>query len=153
MSKLATLRITAPAGTQSDEYVRRRYAYGASLAEHSERLFFNDLLWQGLQRYAFLQQRSDWERTPALLSEEETRFLLKNERRFKDAQEERWQAYLVLDEVVEQAGHSDLGERAARKAIECLDRINTERFGRETEIQASKRGLASWLRQRPQRDD
>ncbi len=113
LATLATRRADAQSAAQSDEYLGRRYEYGAFLADHSERVFFNDLLWEGLQRYAFLQLKSDRDRPPALLSEEEMRSLLTNERRFKDAQEERWQAYRVLDEVVQGAGHSRLGERAA----------------------------------------
>ncbi|HEY8148020.1 MAG TPA: hypothetical protein VIK51_03770 [Vicinamibacteria bacterium] len=146
MRTLAILQ-TPRAEVQSDEYLRRRYEYGAFLGDHSERIFFNDLLWGGLQRYAFLQLQSDRDRPPILLSEEETRSLVANERRFKDAQEERWQAYLVLDEVVESAGHSSLGERAARKAIECLDRINTERFGRESEVIGARTRLVRWLQE------
>jgi hypothetical protein len=147
MSRLTSLHAPAD-GTNADE-LQRRYAYAAFLADQPERVFFNDLVWQGLQRYALLQSASDRGRSPALLSEEETRFLTSNERVFKDAQEERWRAFLILDDLVERAGHSELGVRAARKAVECLDRINTERFGRESEIQASRRRLASWLREAP----
>jgi hypothetical protein len=148
MGRLTSLY--APAGgTRADEHLKGRYAYGAFLADQSERVFFNDLVWQGLQRYAFVQSPSDQPHSPALLTGEETRLLTSNERVFRDAQEERWQAFLILDDVAERAGHSELGARAARKAIECLDRINTERFGRESDIQASRRRLASWLREAP----
>jgi len=126
-----------------------QYDYGAFLADHSERVFFNDLLWSGFQRYAYLSSPSNREGKPALLGDEASRALLENERRFKDAQEERWQAYLVLDRVVEAAGHSSLGERAARKAIECLERIRTDRFERDAEIKAGRQRLIGWLRQRP----
>jgi hypothetical protein len=144
LATLATPRADARS-EESDEYLRRRYEYGAFLADHSERVFFNDVLWEGLQRYAFLQLQSDRDRPPILLSEDEMRSLLTNERRFKDAQEERWQAYLVLDEVIQRAGHSALGERAARKAIECLERINTERFGRESEVHSARTALVRWI--------
>jgi hypothetical protein len=147
MRALANLRVAAPTETPQ-EALDRRYEYGAFLADHSERVFFNDLLWYGYQRYAYLQLQLDRDRRPALLGEDEIRPLLTNERRFKDAQEERWQAYLVLDQVVEGAGHSVLGERAARKAIECLERINTERFGRDSEVNAARVRLTRWLREK-----
>lgn len=143
MRKLMPLHTPAQGEAGSEEHLRKRYTYGASLADQPERVFFNDVLWDGLERYAFLDFERDWKQRTALLSEQETHALLENERAFKDAQEERWQAYLILDDVVERAGHSELGRQAARKAIECLDRINMERFGRESEIQASRKRLAS----------
>jgi hypothetical protein len=146
MRVLANLRIPAFTG-RSEEELRRQYAYGVFLADHSERVFFNDLLWYGLQRYAYVSYSSDRDPNPVLLGKEGERALLTSERHFKDAQEERWQAYLVLDHVVEGAGHSRLGERAARKAVECLDRIRTDRFGRDTEVEAAKVRLARWLRE------
>jgi len=146
MRTLARLRAAAPTETP-EEALRRQYEYGAFLADHSERVFFNDLLWSGFQRYAYLSFPSNRDGRPALLGDEESRALLENERRFKDAQEERWQAYLVLDRVVDAAGHSSLGERAARKAIECLEGIRTDRFGRDDEIKAGRQRLIGWLRQ------
>jgi len=125
-----------------------QYDYGAFLADDSERVFFNDLLWFGFQRYAYLSSPSNRDGKPALLGDEASRALLENERRFKDAQEERWQAYLVLDQVVEGAGHSRLGVRAAWKAIECLNRIATGRFGRESEVNAARIRLTRWLREK-----
>jgi hypothetical protein len=142
MRELANLRV-AVVDAMSEEDLRRQYAYGAFLADHSERVFFNDLLWYGLQRFAYLQPSGS-----PLLDEKEASALFAGERRFKDAQEERWQAYRILDDVVERAGHSSLGHRAARKAIESLERIRTDRFGRETDVDAAKVRLIRWLRDR-----
>jgi hypothetical protein len=149
MGELERLRPRPGAEASSEELLRRRYAYAAFLADNSERVFFNDLAWGGLQRYAFLEPGEPPDRAPSLLSQEEAKALLENERRFRDAQEERWQAFLLLDDVVGQAGHSELGTRAARKALECLERINTERFGRGPQIAAAKQRLVAWLREPP----
>jgi hypothetical protein len=61
----------------------------------------------------------------------------------------RWRTYQLLSTVVEKAGNSELGRRAARKALDCLVRIKTERFGRKEEIAAATCRLANWLRQHP----
>lgn len=46
-----------------------------------------------------------------------------------------------------------VGRRAARKALDCLARMNTERFGRKEEIASAMRRLTDWLRQRPAYSD
>lgn len=58
----------------------------------------------------------------------------------------------MLSAVVDKVGDSELGRRAAQKALDCLVRINTERFGRKAEIAAATRRLANWLRQHPAQD-
>ncbi len=70
------------------------------------------------------------------------------ERRTRDEQEERWRAYQVLRELVDEAGHTDLGERAAKLAINCLRKIRTDRFGREKDIAAADIELSKWLLRR-----
>lgn len=52
-------------------------------------------------------------------------------------------AYQMLSAVVDKVGDSELGRRAAQKALDCLVRINTERFGRKAEIAAATRRLAN----------
>jgi hypothetical protein len=46
---------------------------------------------------------------------------------------------------VRQAGPTPIGKRAAARAITCLRRINTRRFGREREIRAADLRLSGWL--------
>jgi len=129
----------------------RRLAYASFLADHPAQLFFNDSLWEGFQRYALLGQTRDGDEggeAPALLDEEQRRALLENERRFQDAQEERWRAFQILDAVAREAGHSALGRRAALKALECLVQLaDNSRFGRTAEIRAARRRLTAWLRE------
>jgi hypothetical protein len=67
------------------------------------------------------------------------------ERRLRDDQEEYWRAYKILNGVVEKAGPTPLGKRAAARAITCLRRINTDRFGRAREIHDADIRLSSWL--------
>jgi hypothetical protein len=147
MRTLARLTAADPS-TSVEGSLRRRYEYGVFLADHSERVFFNDLLWSGYQQYAMLHREDRRAATPDLLGADEQAAFVERERRFKDAQEERWRAFVVLDDVVARAGNSSLGRRAARKAIEALDRIHTERFGRAAEIDAARTRLVVWLRSR-----
>ncbi|MEQ1947288.1 MAG: hypothetical protein ABL995_08865 [Bryobacteraceae bacterium] len=119
---------------------RARYAKAEFLAANPERVFFNDTLWSGLQRYAIdgtaRENRADKEQHAALLSANRT---------LQDSQEERWQAYLLLRGVADDEGKTDLGVRAAQLAIRCLRGIN-ERFGRRAEIRKADIELSTWLR-------
>jgi hypothetical protein len=51
--------------------------------------------------------------------------------------------------VVGDTGPSPLARRAALKIVGCLPRINTDRFGREAEIQAATGHWVAWLRAHP----
>ncbi|HEY2945614.1 MAG TPA: hypothetical protein VGN09_24490 [Vicinamibacteria bacterium] len=114
-----------------------RYAYAAYLADHTERVFFNDRLWRGFQTSAFLDRRP----RPELMSPEQYAALVRNERAFRDAQEERWRAFLILEQIAREHPRMELGRRAASKALQCLGRINTDRFGRTEEIAAARQRL------------
>jgi hypothetical protein len=116
------------------------YTYASYLEDHSTQIFFNDMIWNGLQTWTFLGTYNDQG-----LSQEERDLYKKQERRLKDEQEERWRAYKIFVTVMEQAGHSDLGRRAAEKAIESLRLISTNRFGRQNEINAAEMKLIKWL--------
>lgn len=105
-----------------------RLALAAFLAANPDRLFYNDTLWGGFQRYAL---RADDEYR---LTRAERSRLLAAERELRDAQEERWQAWLILRGVIREAGPSPLGREAAALALRCLRLIRTDRFGREAEI-------------------
>jgi len=124
------------------------YKYASFLEEHSTQIFFNDMFWDGLQTWVLLDDnrslhgtRSDFEG----ITKKERDFFLAQERRVKDEQEERWQAYHILNNIVSKAGYSEIGKKAAVKAIRCLDMICTERFGREKEIASEKKRLVKWL--------
>jgi hypothetical protein len=117
-----------------------KYKLAEYIAANPDRIYFNDALWQGLQRYALTAS------TDSRLTAKEHKALASSERRLKNDQEERWRAYLILREVVHDSGKTDLGRKAARLAIQCLRRIS-ERFERQDEIRKADIELSSWLRQ------
>ena len=139
----------------SEQIMEAQFAFAAFLEEHSTQLFFNDMVWHGFQRYAFLTTELD---SPCIdkfprndpdcqgLTGNERESFLKKERKVKDDQEERWRAYKILDKIREKAGHSELGNRAAARALKCLILINTERFGRREEIDPAIRRLSNWTK-------
>jgi tetratricopeptide (TPR) repeat protein len=136
MRQLAAL-YQAANGTQQVQEAQYRMA--KFIADNPNRIYFNDALWGGLQRYA-LAGSGD-----SRLTREERRTLLDNERKLKDDQEERWRAYLILREVVRDAGKTQLGRQAARLAVVCLRGIS-ERFERQDEIRKADTELSNWLR-------
>lgn len=140
MKELAPLAAAAAdTALPKDKRLRARFAYASYLADHSTQVFFNDMLWTGFQTWAFLSPEGD----PGLTRRERESFL-RQERTLKDEQEERWRAYRLLAGVAREGAGSELGKRAARKAISCLELINTGRFGRKREIRgelAKMKGL------------
>lgn len=135
-----------------EKHLEAQYAYAAFLEGHSTGIFFNDMLWHGYQTWSFVKSsfddsgNEDNPKGDQGFTREEREFFLKQERALRDDQEERWRAYNILNGVVEQAGKTELGRRAALKALRCLDLIHTGRFGREAEINAAKQKLIKWLK-------
>jgi hypothetical protein len=115
------------------------YQVADFLQANANRIYFNDALWSGLQRYALERDCSD-----TRITRKEREEQLARERQLKDDQEERWRAYLILRKIVDDGGGDSL--RAARLAIRCLRGINTDRFGREEEIRKADIDLSSWIR-------
>jgi hypothetical protein len=109
------------------------------LSANVNRIYFNDALWGGMQRYAF--QASVENR----LTRSEREAMIARERKLKDDQEELWRAYLILRDVVRDSGHTPLGRKAATLAITSLRRIS-ERFERAEEIHKADTDLSNWLR-------
>ena len=118
-----------------------RYKVAEFISSNPDRIYFNDALWSGLQRYALFAS------TDSRLTREERQTMVDGERKLKDDQEERWRAYLILREVVRDSGKTDLGRKAATLAIRCVRGINTDRFGREDDIRNGDIELSKWLRQ------
>jgi hypothetical protein len=116
-----------------------KYNFAQFLSANPNRIYYNDALWYGLQRYALSAA------TDSRLTLEERQSLANSERKLKDDQEELWRAYLILHAVVQEAGKTDLGRNAAHLAIRCLRRIS-DRFEREDEIRKADIELSSWLR-------
>ncbi len=142
MKRLAALHREAHrSGLSAAARQEALYQVAAFLEANPDRIYFNDALWFGFQRYAF--ERNSGE---TRLARAEREALLALQRKLQDEQEERWRAYLILREIVREAGDGDIGRRAAQLAIRCLRRINTDRFGREEEIRDADRELTSWMR-------
>ncbi|MGD0500676.1 MAG: hypothetical protein ABSC23_19840 [Bryobacteraceae bacterium] len=116
-----------------------RYKLAEFISANPDRIYFNDRLWSGMQRYA-LNASSD-----GRLTREERETLMTDERKLKDDQEERWRAYLILREVVKDPGKTELGRKAAQLAIRCLRGIS-DRFERQDEIRMADIELSNWLR-------
>jgi len=110
------------------------------LSNNSERVYFNDTLWDGFQNHA-LTVNSD-----ARLTRDERERFVSGERDLRDVQEERWRAFLMLNEIVDRAGKTPLGRKSARLALRCLRGIAAQRFGREEAIQQADVRLSNWLR-------
>ncbi len=142
LQRLASLSQAAERpGMSAQQRLDARYELAGFVAANPDRIYFNDALWRGMQRYA-LQAASDCRLTRT----ERTR-LMDAERELKDSQDERWRAYLILRDVVRDAGVSNLGRDAAKLAIRCLRGINTDRFGRQEEIRQADIDLSRWLQQ------
>lgn len=129
MLQLAELQDAADQpGLSADARLEARFRLAEYIAHNQERLYFNGTLWAMMQTYALRpeeERRATWAERQRLLSEA---------RQLKDSQEERWRAYLILKEIVNQAGPGELRRRAARLALHCLRFINGDRFGRVPEI-------------------
>lgn len=142
MRKLAPLyQESVRADLSPDQLQQAKFKFADFLAANEDRIYFNDQLWSGVQRYALYAENED------RLDRSQRDALIAGERQLKDGQEEYWRAYLILREVVKDSGKTTLGRQAARLAIRCLRRINTDRFGREEEIRAADIELSKWLRE------
>lgn len=113
--------------------------FAAFLNEHSERVYFNDRLWNGFQSYVMLAD-ADYRFT-----KEERERQRAAERKFKDDQEERWRAHLILRDVVNGSAPVAVKRRAAALDLECLMRLSS-RFGRAEEIRTAIVEMRTWLR-------
>ncbi len=140
MGQLASLYKEANRGDLADPPRQQaKYKLAEFLASNPNRIYFNDVLWGGYQRYALIAS------TDSRLTGEERRVMMDGERKLKDDQEERWRAYLILRELVQQQGKTELGRKSAALALQCLSRIN-DRFGRLDEIRSGYAELSRLLR-------
>lgn len=114
------------------------YALAIFLSENQEKVYFNDRLWDGYQRYALLADAD------SRLNRAEREVQIAAERKLKDDQEERWRAYLLLRPLAVNAKDRALRRNATLLALECLVRIS-DRFGRAEEIAAAIRSLRANL--------
>ena len=108
------------------------------LSANPDRIYYNDALWHGLQRYALEAEHDD------RLTRRERDAMIASERKLQDDQEERWRAYLILREVIG-SNTTDLRPRAAALALQCLRGIS-DRFGRQGEIRKADIELSRLVR-------
>ncbi len=140
MKRLADLyRESTREDLSQPQLLAAKHTFAAYLEANADRTYFNNRLWSGFQRGA-LQANTD-----SRLTKAEREKLSAGERKLKDDQEELWRAHLILREIVREAGPSEIGRRAARLAIRCVRRINTDRFGRAEEIRQADIQLTVWL--------
>jgi hypothetical protein len=84
-----------------------KYKMAEFISANPDRIYFNDVLWEGFQRYALIAS------SDSRLTRAERQAMIENERKRKDDQEERWRAYLILRDVVREVGDTGLGRKAA----------------------------------------
>jgi len=123
----------------AQETLEAKYKLAEFIAAHPDGIYFNDALWDGLQRYALYADQD------ARFTREERDAAVAGERKLKDDQEERWRAYLILSDVVRDAGKTELGRKAGQLAIRCVRGISRERFGRNEELAKADIELSQWL--------
>lgn len=121
------------------EKQQAKFNFAEFIAANPNRIYYNDVLWHGYQAYAVRAS------TDVRLTKAERDSLLTAERKLKDAQEERWRAYLILRDVANAAHGTKLGRQSADLAMHCLTGIN-ERFARQDEIRQHERELFALLR-------
>lgn len=139
MRRLAILYAESQTNDLSpDESQQARLNLAKYIGANEDRVYFNDALWNGLQRYALTPEED------ARFTRQERETATQQKRQLKDDQEERWRAYLILRDVVRDAGRSQLGRRSALVALDDLTRIS-DRFGRQDDIRAAIRDLRRFL--------
>lgn len=121
------------------ELQEAKFRLAEFIGSNSNGIYYNDALWGGLQRYAMFASNE------SRVTRQERQTLLTNERKLKDDQEERWRAYLILRDVVDHSGKSEVGRKAAKLAIRYV-RSFSDRFGREGDIRKADIELSTWLK-------
>jgi len=146
------LAATAVSDSGSDRQLQALYDYAEFLSNNEDGIFYNDMLWYGFQTSALIYRSRDGASLPARedrVSPDEVARLSQLEGRLVEQQEEYWRAYRILNQVVQKAGATPLGKKAAQRAIVCLRRINIGRFGHAREIRAADLRLSGWLQRQP----
>ena len=126
-------------GLSGQQRQEAKFNLAEFISAHPNGIYFNDAVWSGLQRYALIGS------TDSRFTRSERQKQMDLERKLKDEQEERWRAYLILRDVVRDAGDTELGRKTAALGVKCLRGIS-ERFGREDEIRKADIALSRRLR-------
>jgi hypothetical protein len=140
LHRLAALAAeTRRPGLDQQQQWEARYQLAKFIGDNPDRIYFNDSLWYGMQRYALKAEEEN--RLPA----KERQSLIEAERKLRDDQEELWRAALQLQDLTRQAGHTPQGRKSATQAIQYLSALS-ERFGRQPEIRQAGAELSKYLR-------
>lgn len=131
-------RMRQVAGLYADQSTEGKYALAVYLTENDERIYFNDRIWNMLQTHAIVGE------SEVAFTKAERERQLALERKLRDDQEERWHAWQLFRQVVNEGGPTPLGKQAAQRAIVNLRRIS-QRFGREAEIRTGDIEMSKWL--------
>ncbi len=134
-------RMRQLAALWADQTPEGRFAFAEYVGSNSVGIYFNDSLWDGDQRYALIAT------SDSRLTREERDSHIARERKLRDDQEELWRAQLILREVMDEVGRTELGIKAARLAQRDLRKLS-ERFGRRDEIREADIQVTRWLRAR-----
>jgi len=132
----------------SDRQLQALYAYAEFLSDNENGIFYNDMLWNGFQTSAFVyknREQAIYTARTDRLSRGEVARLSRLEARLVEQQEEYWRAYRILNRIVQQAGPTPLGKKAAQRAVVCLRKISIDRFGHAQDIRAADLRLSGWL--------
>lgn len=116
-----------------------RYRLAEFLSQHQNGIYYNDAVWFRMQDHA-IHPAND-----IRLTREERDEQIAQERELRDEQEEYWQAYLILRDVIRDSQSVALRRKAAKLAVDSLRRIST-RFGRRDEITRADIELSRLLR-------
>jgi tetratricopeptide (TPR) repeat protein len=140
MQRLAALYEESNRAGLSDQHRQEaKFNLAEFISAHPNGIYYNDTAWLGFQRYALIGS------TDSRFTRSERQKQMDLERKLKDEQEERWRAYLILRDVVRDAGNTELGRKAAALGVKCLRGIS-ERFGRAEEIRKADIALSRRLR-------
>lgn len=139
LRRLAALAHEAERQDQGEaERLQARFRLAQFISDNPNRIFFNDSLWSGLQRYAMISSEE------GCYTRQEREAAIARERKLKDDQEELWRAYRILRDVAAETADPTLRRSAVTLGLRCLRGLS-ERFGREAEIRKADIELSALL--------
>ena len=100
-----------------------RLALAEYLGANSERLYFNDRIWNQYQSYGLIGEQE------VGFNAQERERTLANERRLRDQQEELWRAYRIARELAEQGPANAVTMRAAELGVSVTGAFDDEEVG------------------------
>ena len=133
------MRELAELYAESKQTHEAAYRFAKFLGDHENGVYYNDAIWGRLQSYALMAPDD------SRLTRQERQRLMEGERKLKDYQEERWRAAVILRDVAEAEGKTELGRKAAQLAVRCVRGLS-DRFGHKEEIRKTDIEMSRLLR-------